>query len=194
VHSTKRLLGISLGIALSIAAVVQPARAENTIYTYTGQDFTTNNVDSLTHFISATVILNTALTANLNQFTTAETSEVVSYTVTDGITTWSGPDQTLYISFTTDASANITNWGFGILPTPPIDVHAYPYLTVQNRPDLTPTDAVYTGLGGATEFSNLNSPGSWTVGAPEPATNLLLGSGLVLLAAGYQRRRARASR
>lgn len=94
----KRLLAFA-GPVLSLAAVASTARASSVTYTYTGNDYTIAGPPWTTSmFISASLTFASSLPDNLPDITT-ETSNVESWTVNDGIYTYSNGQAASYETY-----------------------------------------------------------------------------------------------
>jgi hypothetical protein len=183
--------------ALFVAAMGS-ARA-NTIYTYTGNDFTFFQDSTLTtsDFISASVTLASPLADNLSNAN--ETGAALSWSITDQVSTinQASPDAAadLDLFFSTNATGAITSWEFndtaGNCATNCLQ------LVTQDFPqfpgdDLDQSSACVNNTCGIPSANNDTTPGVWratTASAPEPSGKALITLGGCLLLLRARRKR-----
>lgn len=188
-----RLTKFAAAAVIAQAAIFAafPANAAQTIYDYTGNNFTSVFAPGYTTSdkITGTITLSSALPDSLSTLTD-ETALVTSYSFSDGVNTFAAGccdtgSQTIF-EFITDASGNITNW---VVTLETDDNHTGDLTTEGGTSafDLSLTDAV---LGGR----NDGSPGVWSLQSesspvPEPASWALFLLGFAAL--GWALRSAR---
>ena len=180
----------TLACLAGVLAFTLPMMA-NTIYTYTGNPFS-GPVSPYTtsDFISGSFTLITPIGANSSFNARFNTSNLVSYTFTDGVQTINdanSQDGFAFISSNivvgTDATGHIQSWGIGIFNATlgQIDINNNQFLV---------GDLVYSSAG--QRIASSGSPGTWTISSaspvPEPSAFALLGSGMLSIV-GLARRR-----
>jgi hypothetical protein len=189
----RKTLWISLAVLFS--AIVAPNAQADTVYTYTGNAYT-SCIGSYTSTCTATALsftFDTTLTGtqldNLNIYTVAGgdlTPYVTSFSFTDGtVTVTQANASSLDLGFdaTTGSNGDILYWYMSACPSPIQCTYTYyePYGVNLSDPGLVATDA--SGINGSNYGFNTNDPGTWTVTTtPEPGTVglMLLGVGIVL--------------
>lgn len=174
---------VAAALLIQVAALTASAASAQTVYNYTGNNFTSVFAPGYTTSdkITGTLTLSGPLPDSLSILTN-ETALVTSYSFTDGVNSF-GPgccdsgNQTIF-EFMTDASGNITNW----IVTLETDDNHTGDLTTEGGATAFDQSLVGGVLGG----SNDGSPGTWSLesaqsAVPEPAswTLLLLGFGAI---------------
>jgi len=184
--------------ALLLAGMV-PAPA-NTIYTYTGNDFTFFADSTLTtsDFISASVTLASPLAENLSNAN--ETAAALSWSITDQVSTinQASPDAVadLTLFFSTNSTGVITSWEFqdtaGNCATNCLQLVTQ-YFPQFPEDDLDQSSACVNNTCGIPSANNDTTPGVWhvstTASAPEPSSMVLAGLGAGLFLPGTRRKR-----
>ena len=173
-----KILGF-LATAVLLCAMHAPPASADTIYTYTGNPFTTFNtpLPSGISGVTGSFTLNNPLGANFSGSVTPS-----SYSFSDGATTLTQLNSipTAFLILT-DAAGNINEWKINPATSGTISI-----ATINCGSLLgcigTPVDstAYAQSTGG---FAYSDSPGSWSSAgstvAPEPSSLILLGSGLL---------------
>jgi hypothetical protein len=178
-----KLLGL---MALVTLLGLSPASAD-TIYTYTGNDFTfASSPYTTTDMVTGTIDLSTALGDNFGPATITP----VSFTFSDGVQTISNTTSSLvsakFLSFSTDALGNIIGWDIDLQTT------AGTLLTF-NVPGATADGGCEpegcSVLSTTTAASNVGDAGVWAT-TPLPAALPLFATGLGALGLlGWRRKR-----
>ncbi len=187
-------------VLLCVAALLvfgaAPAARADTLYTYTGTDFT--NLDNPSVLptgvtgLSGSVTLTTSLGDNFSGFVTP-----AAFSFTDGATTITQSNESLpYDSFyfVTNSSGAIINWDVELCAVGPSCSIPVDYFDTVNTSASTDDYSLYIDPGGTYALAwNLSSPGAWVeqpISTPEPSALLLLGSGLIGLI-GVKSRKSR---
>jgi hypothetical protein len=158
-------------IALACLFLSATGARADTVYTYTGNDFTLvqgpyTTLDSVT----GTIVLSAPLPANLSSFTD-ETALLISYSFSDGVQTLTNLNSHAdHFDFQTSPSGAITLWNISFITVPPTNEIESAKVSLGVAHDLGAA-----GLGAAGQ--NDGVPGGWTV--PEPATLSMMFSGLL---------------
>lgn len=184
-----KLLGL---VAFMSLLDFSPASA-NTIYTYTGNDFTiTTGAYTTSDQVTGTIDLATALGDNFGPSFISP----VSFSFSDGVQTLTNLTAGLdanFLGFSTDASGNIVTWI--VLMNEPFSLLNYEIYT--EKPN--PTDA-FSSDGGYYATTNegyvLGNPSMWTAMSqtPIPAALPLFASGLGAIGLlGWRRKRKAAA-
>ena len=194
--SAKTVLLSALLLALPIPVLA------DTIYTYTGNDFTrvdpsTGNVYTTSDFITLSFTLSAPLAPNLD-LGTPEVVTPSSFTISDGINTLTQQNfSTEDFQFETDSAGNMTLWY--------IDVELGKFNGLSTSTEIQISDQVGDVMdlastmpaGGLTDYlaNNQNSLGTWTEesvpnspAVPEPSTFALIGTGILGLVGASRRR------
>lgn len=170
---------------LLISGAVSLVLGSPVTYNYTGNDYTTLNFPlTSSGSIAASFALSSALPGNLDD--ADESGLVLNWSISDGYTSLSQSDGDFLLSFdfTTDASGDITGWGFEGQDEDCTD--SYCVFISSEAPSPTGDQSAYE-IDSDFYFSrNPNDPGQWEVtgesATPEPSTILLVISGSIVLA------------
>jgi len=174
-----------LGVAAILLFLAGPSARADSVYTYTGTDFTlTYNPGVLPAGVAAldgSVTLTTSLGDNFSGTVTP-----VAFSFSDGATTINQLNASLandMFYFLTNSSGAIVSWDVELCATAPC--FSLPVVSFES---------ISTSLSGTDDYSyyvdgngnwalavNVSAPGTWTspIATPEPSALLLLGSGLV---------------
>lgn len=182
----KRLTVVLCGLLL--AALSSTAALADTIYTYTGNPFTTTEVGGIytsSDFISGSFTVATPLAADSPYG--AITPE--SFSFSDGIQTFNSLSTSLaFFGVATDDTGNIVGWYISLSA----DDHVSNLNTSTGNVIGVADEAKIDQAGTIDRVFVFNDPGTWTTSdpstVPEPSSLLLLGTG-VIGAAGAMRRK-----
>jgi PEP-CTERM motif len=180
----RRTLWLLSVVALLVLLVAAPSRAD-TVYTYTGADFTTFDNPSMlpTGVVSldGSVTLTTSLGDNFSGFVTPE-----AFSFSDGPTTITQLNEaSQYDSFyfVTNSSGAIVGWDVELCAVGPACLTPVVYFETVNLTSMGTDDYGFysNGSGDWGLAVNSGTPGAWTgpITTPEPSALLLLGSGLL---------------
>lgn len=188
----RKLLG-----GLAAAIVLTVPLAADTVYMYTGQDFTalTDPPGSYTldDFVSGEITLASPLGDNLSFSSSADGNVIpVSFSFSDGVQTFTNSSGLTSVDFNieTNASGQITEW----------------FISLSDGPGTSTITTSDSGAGvfdsgdqgdDSTGGDNLNKAGTWTSSSPstvpEPENLALLGVAMVAIAVFHRKlRRAKA--
>lgn len=188
---------MQLRIVLSAAVLLSLTAAAHadTVYTYTGNDFTyATSPYTTSDSVSGTLTLASALSPNTSVLVAGP--NLISFSFTDGINTITNTTANLaqsVIDLETDASGNITQWDLNFSTADPSHPGYYAEIIRSNGASAG-EDSAYYEVALSTHEGEVLTSGSWTSAAvapspaPEPNTLLLLGSGMLGLAAFARRR------
>jgi len=188
-----RTFGLLCVAALLIFGAAPAGRAD-TLYTYTGTDFTNFDNPSLLPTgvtgVSGSVTLATSLGDNFSGFVTP-----TAFSFSDGATTITQLNESLpYDSFyfVTDSSGAIIDWAVDLCAVGPSCSIPVDYLETVLSPGWSDDYSLYIDSGGTYGLAwNSSSPGAWVeqpISTPEPSALLLLGSGLIGLIGAKRRK------
>lgn len=155
------------------------AWADGFTYTYTGNDFTSASAPYTTSdSVTASFVLSSPLPPNLYDFT-SEAPLVISYTMSDGVQTFTNLNSEFVFNLKTDSLGNITEWAIAAAQL------GYSYNEIGTENGMPPE----YGINDSTSFYGANAQilgdaGTWSpfINAPEPGTLVMLGIGLFGLA------------
>jgi hypothetical protein len=180
---------------LLLAALPSTTAMADTVYTYTGNPFTTAisglfvalpaGSFTASDFVSGSFTVSSPLGADL-------VAQIISpsYSFTDGPDTFSSSNPNVSkFEIWTDANGDISNWDIVLAD----DQSFNPSLKTENPLGVAPFITEDLGFADNVEGINFANPGTWTQTTtdptvPEPSSLVLLGTG-VLSAAGALRRR-----
>jgi len=185
-----RLLMVGALLAIGLATSAQA----NTVYSYTGNDFT----DFIGGYgctpecgVTGSFTLGQALSANINS-----PIAPISYSFTDGSTVWTQTNSILWSSqVLTNGQAAIDGWEliFEINPTCGIGCTMSELFTSDSGQTIQDMTQLYPNGSFAAGAYNFSVPGVWTANSttatPETSTVLLLATGLLGLGAMVMRRK-----
>jgi PEP-CTERM motif len=187
---------------LVVAALSSTLALADTMYTYTGNTFTSGLTDknfatilpigsfTANDFVSGSFTLSTALGPNHSEF---DPLFPTSFSFSDGVDTLTNSNsdslESLGFFVGTDAVGSITSW----------------YIEIESADELTQIATINSvsanafidvGTGGGYSALNRSDPGVWTssttdpspAATPEPSSLLLLGTGAVGLAGSLRRK------
>src|SRR5262245_37898499 len=180
-------LGMAVVFAGALSAMLTATAVADTIYSYTGNDFTVAPPPYTTSdFISGFFTVTSALAPS----TTFPTITPTAFSFSDGQQTLSSSLATASITImnvTTDATGNISQWQLGVLNS--ISGTQVTQLITCNTPsnncfalgnrDLTSN----FNAGNVIEAFNTADPGAWSVSVPGPVAGAGI-PGLILAAGG----------
>ncbi len=167
---------------LFLCAAAPPAAA--TVMYYTGTEYTTAVAPwDLTMHIEGSITLSSPLAPNLTLQDVSPDIQSNGFTFTDGVNTYDPSNSpTIVAIFSTDATANITDWQFVILG-PSTRVF------VMSHEGGAHSDSVLPNLGSSI-LAGSSSPGTWSLfPVPEPTTLTLSAIGISVLCAATRRKR-----
>jgi hypothetical protein len=181
-------LGLAIVCAAALSAIGAVSSMADTIYTYTGMDFTTVSGSYTTSdYVSGIIDLANPIGADAFGVTLSP----VSFSFTDGVQTLTNLSSLVsasFIDFSTNASGIPTAWEVHLVKSFSVPIDIY---TASSPPLLVAVDDVNSGPYGYVQ----GSPGTWSVAeTPLPAALPLFASGLGALGLlGWRRKRKNAA-
>jgi hypothetical protein len=166
-------------LAFAMACLVPVARASSITYYYTGKEFTSYSGGFTCPTATCSLTGSMTLASPLGDNAFSDPTAPVSYSFSDGVTTFDNSNSTLINSlFATDGSGQITNW----VLSGNLDNNQFTWYQSANWPGNAVGDLVQ--LYGEGQASS-SVAGTWSdtppVVTPEPATGALLATGMLLL-------------
>lgn len=202
----------SAGLALLLAAIASAALASSVTYTYTGNDFDNYEASApwtTSDFVTASFTFVSPLPDNLPTTflfapgSAVTASEIESWTVNDGVSTYDPGDGATLLNFilATGPSGNITTWSFNVYnPTLACKPHAFSGWnggpSSGDAQDEGEYDEPCPPYPAPSVGANVGYPGHWTESqavppaVPEPTTTVLITiGGATLLVARRRKQR-----
>jgi hypothetical protein len=178
--------------ALAIAVLFGVPLASNAdfVYTYTGNDFSSvdNGIPGVIYTtsmnVTATVDYSSPLGANLENVESGLNLVPASFTLSDGLQTFTDatPGVGSVFYFDTDGNGNITSWYIAASIPGGNSIGGYDRFSATQTNDYGEQFSILSGTELAQSGAGVDSPGVWNVAVvPEPAIYWQLGAGLAAL-------------